>query len=55
MYCLQAVIATEYVLRESAGSTAEACIVPLGRHLWHADESNCQELWVGGLRGVSVG
>lgn len=34
MYCLQAVIATESVLRELAGSTAEARIVPLGQHLW---------------------
>src|SRR4051794_18360432 len=34
MYCLHAVIATESVLRELAGSTAEACIVPLGQHLW---------------------
>ncbi|MCT9094097.1 hypothetical protein N4G70_35405 [Streptomyces sp. ASQP_92] len=34
MYCLQAVIATESVLRELAGSIAEACIVPLGQHLW---------------------
>ncbi|NEA72598.1 hypothetical protein C8250_015340 [Streptomyces sp. So13.3] len=34
MYCLQAVIATESVLRELAGSMTEACIVPLGQHLW---------------------
>ncbi|MEU9108150.1 hypothetical protein AB0D54_28245 [Streptomyces xanthophaeus] len=34
MYCLQAVIATESVLRELAGSTIGACIVPLGQHLW---------------------
>ncbi|MCZ4102509.1 MULTISPECIES: hypothetical protein [Streptomyces] len=34
MYCLQAVIATESVLRELVGSTAGACIVPLGQHLW---------------------
>jgi hypothetical protein len=34
MYCLQAVIATESVLRKLAGSTTEACIVPLGQHLW---------------------
>jgi hypothetical protein len=34
VYCLQAVIATESVLRELAGSTTEACIVPLGQHLW---------------------
>lgn len=34
MYCLQAVIATESVLRELAGSIAVACIVPLGQHLW---------------------
>ncbi|MER5549772.1 hypothetical protein ABT072_47120 [Streptomyces sp. NPDC002589] len=34
MYCLQAVIATESVLRELAGSITEASIVPLGQHLW---------------------
>ncbi|MFJ8073816.1 hypothetical protein ACIQ7Q_07735 [Streptomyces sp. NPDC096176] len=34
MFCLQAVIATESVLRELAGSTTEACIVPLGQHPW---------------------
>lgn len=34
MYCLQAVIATESVLRELAGSTTEARIVPLGQDLW---------------------
>lgn len=34
MYCLQAVIATESVLRKLAGSTTEASIVPLGQHLW---------------------
>ncbi|MER5987056.1 hypothetical protein [Streptomyces sp. NPDC001787] len=34
MYCLQAVIATEPVLRELAGSTTRACVVPLGQHLW---------------------
>jgi hypothetical protein len=34
MYCLQAVIATESVLRELAGSTTKACIIPLGQHLW---------------------
>ncbi|ATZ29321.1 hypothetical protein SLAV_37785 [Streptomyces lavendulae subsp. lavendulae] len=34
MYCLQAVIATEPVLRELAGSTTEACIIPLGQHPW---------------------
>ncbi|MFF8646523.1 hypothetical protein [Streptomyces sp. NPDC015345] len=34
MYCLQVVIAAESVLRELAGSTTEACIIPLGQHLW---------------------
>ncbi|WP_330334724.1 hypothetical protein OHS33_36535 [Streptomyces sp. NBC_00536] len=34
MYCLQAAIATESVLRELAGSTTEARIVPLGQDLW---------------------
>ncbi|WP_326800616.1 hypothetical protein OIE49_00985 [Streptomyces sp. NBC_01788] len=34
MYCLQAVIATESVLRKLADSITEACIVPLGQHLW---------------------
>ncbi|MFF7157434.1 hypothetical protein [Streptomyces sp. NPDC008139] len=34
MYCLQAVIAAESALRELAGSTTEACIVPLGQRLW---------------------
>ncbi len=34
VYCLQAVIATESALRKLAGSTMEACIVPLGQHLW---------------------
>lgn len=33
MYCLEAVIATEPVLRELTGSITEACIVPLGQHL----------------------
>ncbi|KOU39606.1 hypothetical protein [Streptomyces sp. WM6378] len=33
MYCLQAVIATESVLRKLADSATEACIVPLGQHL----------------------
>ncbi|WP_055630889.1 hypothetical protein [Streptomyces hirsutus] len=34
MYCLQAVIATESTLRELAGSTTEARIVPLSQDLW---------------------
>jgi hypothetical protein len=33
MYCLQAVIATDPVLRELAATMPEACIVPLGQHL----------------------
>ena len=33
MYCIQAVIATDPVLRELAAALPEACIVPLGRHL----------------------
>ena len=33
MYCLQAVIATESVLRELAATVAKARIVPLGQHL----------------------
>jgi hypothetical protein len=33
MYCLEAVIARESVLRELAGSNTEAHIVPLGQHL----------------------
>jgi hypothetical protein len=33
-YRLEAVVATELVLREWAGSIREARIVPLGQHLW---------------------
>ncbi|UJW30437.1 MerR family transcriptional regulator [Saccharothrix sp. AJ9571] len=33
-YCLQAVIASEPVLRDLAGDIEEACIVPLCQHLW---------------------
>ena len=33
MYCLQAVIATESVLRELAATVTKARIVPLGQHL----------------------
>ncbi|MFJ9713359.1 hypothetical protein [Streptomyces sp. NPDC101234] len=40
MYCLQAVIATQSVLRELAGSTTEARIVPLSQHLWLLPMSN---------------
>ncbi|MFC1408570.1 hypothetical protein ACEZCY_04655 [Streptacidiphilus sp. N1-12] len=34
MYCLQAAIATESVLRALTRSTTEAHVVPLGQHLW---------------------
>jgi hypothetical protein len=34
MYCLQAAIATEAVLRDLAATAAEARIVPVGQHLW---------------------